>query len=263
MKFLLYVFLFSAGSVLPLLAASDSRIVTSDGRTIPASQVKLRSNGDLEYLSEDGKIKNRIAKGHYRYARIPKPASVTEADLKYKEQQWKSAAALYHKAAAEYRLLGWQTYCLRMEAECLVRSGEKKQAAVLLRELHAGTEPDPGLLREKALADNLLAELLIDNKEYAEAGKILEKQQRLDDPDLVFAAHFKAAVILQAQGKRAEAARRFYQTALLFPKNPRRPEALYCTWNLLTELKDPNASKVADLLKRDYPDNPFARQTFR
>ena len=179
MKFLLYAFLFSAGSVLPLLAASDSRIVTSDGRTIPASQVKLRSNGDLEYLSEDGKIKNRIAKGHYRYARIPKPASVTEADLKFKEQQWKSAAALYHKAAAEYKLLGWQTYCLRMEAECLVRSGEKKQAAALLRELHAGNEPDPGLLREKALADNLLAELLIDNKEYAEAGKILEKQQRM------------------------------------------------------------------------------------
>ena len=241
-------------------AEGDSRIITADGREIKTVQVEVRDNGDLEYLLPDGKTRNRIARGRYRFAQIPKPASITAADQKFRERQWKSSAALYRKAGEEYTQLGWNVYCIRMEAESLNHSGEKDLAVKLLRELHGEREMNPYQARERALADNLLAELLIDRKAYSEAEAILDRQIRLDDPDLAVSAYLKKAVILQARGKKKEAAIRFYQTALLFPASPRRAEALYHSWSLLSESKSPEATKIGELLKRDHPDSPFAKK---
>ncbi|MBQ9335699.1 MAG: hypothetical protein IJS14_00175 [Lentisphaeria bacterium] len=254
------IFLLAAGAAGILSAANDSLIMTTDGREIKTSRIEIRDNEDLEYLSPDGREKNRIARGRYLYAQVPKPSSVTAADQKYHEQQWISAAALYKKAAEEYRLLGWAVYCTRMEAESLTRSGEKQQAMDLLRKLRDLRETNPNQTLERAKADNLLADLLIEAKEYDEAEKILNRQRLQNDPDLLFAAYFKSAVILQARNKKREAAMLFYQTALLFPKNARRAEALFDTWSLLYDLKDPAAGKIAEQLKREYPDSPYTKQ---
>ena len=244
------------------VADNDSKIVTIDGRVIKTSKIEQRENGDLEYLSPDGKVKNRIARGRFRYAEVPKPASVTAADQKFREQQWNTAAALYRKAGTDYKLLGWNAYCVRMEAEARVRSGEKDKAVQLLQNLHDEREINPDQSLERAKADNLLADLRIDRKEFAEAEKLLNRQLHLEDPALVFSAYFKKAVILQRQGKRKQAAILFYQTALLFPSSSRRAEALFNTWSILTELKAPDAAKIAAMLKREYPNSPYAKQVF-
>ena len=257
---LLFPILGFAGICCLHAVANDSRIVTADGREIKAVQIEVRSNGDLEYLLPNQKMKKRIARSRCRYAQIPKPASITAADQKFREQQWKTAAALYRKSGAEYKMLGWYAYCVRMEAESLIHTGEKDQAAKLLKNLHNEREIDPERARERALSDNLLADLLIESKQFAEAEEILARQCRLDDPELAFAASYKKAVILQGKGKRKEAALQFYQTALLFPGNPRRAEALFNTWSLLSEQKSPDAGKIADMLKREYPDSVFAKQ---
>ena len=244
----------------PLIGADNCIIATSDGREIRTSRIEVRENGDLDYLSPDGKRRNRITRGRYRYAQIPKPAAVTEADQKFREQQWNSAAALFRKAGEDYKLLGWQVYCIRMEADSLFRSGEKAQAEKLLTDLHDLQDSNPFQQRERQLADDFLTDLLIDRKQYDEAEKILDRQLRLSDPNLVFSAFFKKAVILQARGQRQQALRLFYQTALMFPGHPRRAEALYNTWSLMSDLKDPSAPKIAEMLKREYPDSAFAKQ---
>ncbi len=256
-KKLLMLLILSAG---PLFGADNCVIATSDGREIKTSRIEARENGDLDYLSPDGKRRNRITRGRYRYAQIPKPAAVTEADQKYREQQWKSAAALFRKAGNDYKHLGWQVYCIRMEADSLSHSGEKVQAEKLLTELHELQDSNPFQQRERQLADDFLTDLLIDRKQYDQAEIILDRQLRLSDPNLVFSAFFKKAVILQARGQLQQALRLFYQTALLFPGHPRRAEALYHTWNLMAELKDPGAAKIAEMLKRDYPDSTFTKQ---
>ena len=256
-KKLLMLLILSAG---PLFGADNCVIAASDGREIKTSRIEARENGDLDYLSPDGKRRNRITRGRYRYAQIPKPAAVTEADQKYREQQWKSAAALFRKAGEDYKLLGWQVYCIRMEADSLARSGEKIQAEKLLTGLHDLQDNNPFQQRERQLADDFLTDLLIDRKQYDEAEKILDRQLRLSDPNLVFSAFYKKAVILQSRGQRQQALRLFYQTALMFPGHPRRAEALYNTWSLMSDLKDPAAPKIAEMLKREYPDSVFAKQ---
>ena len=167
---------------------------------------------------------------------------------------------MYHNAASAYRLLGWEVYCIRMEAESLAKSGEKAQAEKLLTALHGTGENNPRQQKERNLADNFLAELLIDRKQFDAAEKILNRQLVLDDPELVFSAFFKKAEIMQGRGQRKEALRLYYQAVLLFPGNPRRAEALYNTWNLMQELKDPRAGKIAELLKREYPASPLTKK---
>ena len=149
-----------------------------------------------------------------------------------------------------------------MEAESLANSGEKAQAETLLKGLHGNGENNPLQQKERNLADNFLAGLLIERKKYDAAEKILNRQLVLDDPDLVFSAFFKKAEIMQGRGLRKEALRLYYQTVLLFPADPRRAEALYNTWNLMQELKDPRAPKIAEMLKREYPNSPFAKKVF-
>ena len=257
LKKLLMLPMLTAGT---LFGADKCIIITTDGREIRTSRIEARENGDLDYLSPDGKRRNRITRGRYRYAQIPKPAAVTEADQKFREQQWKSAAALFRKAGENYKQLGWQVYCIRMEADSLARSGEKGQAEKLLTDLHNQPATNPLQQQERQLADDFLTDLLIDRKQYDEADKILDRQLRLSDPNLVFSAFFKKAVILQARGQRQQALRLFYQTALMFPGHPRRVEALYYTWSLMSDLKDPSAPKIAEMLKREYPDSTFAKQ---
>ena len=252
----------AAGVSLTLSAANDSIIVTTDGKIIKTAKIEVIGKGDLEYLTPDGKLKNRIPNGRFRYAQVPKPAEITEADQNFRKQQWKTAAAMYHKAASDYRLLGWEVYCIRMEAESLAKSGEKAQAEKLLTGLHGTGENNPRQQKERNLADSFLADLLIDRKQFDAAEKILNRQLGLDDPDLVFSAFFKKAEIMQGRGRKKEALRLYYQAALLFPGDPRRAEALYNIWNLMQETKDPRAAKIGEMLKREYPNSPFAQKVF-
>ena len=252
----------AAGISFTLSAANDSIIVTTDGKIIKTSKIEVNAKGDLEYLTPDGKLKNRIPNGRFRYAQVPKPAEITEADQNYRKQQWKTAAAMYHKAASDYRLLGWEVYCIRMEAESLAKSGEKAQAEKLLTGLHGTGENNPKQLKERNLADNFLADLLIDRKQFDAAEKILNRQLVQDDPELVFSAFVKKAEIMQGRGRRKEALQLYYQAVLFFPGDPRRAEALYNTWNLMQETKDPRAAKIAEMLKREYPNSPFAQKVF-
>ena len=259
-----FAILLTAAAVMPLMlsAANDSIIVMTDGRVIKTSKIEVNAKGDLEYLTPDGKLKNRIPNGRFRYAQVPKPAEITEADQNFRKQQWKTAAAMYHKAASAWRLLGWEVYCIRMEAESLANSGEKAQAELLLAGLNGTGENNPGQQKERNLANNFLAGLLIDRKKYDAAEKILNRQLVLDDPDLVFSAFFKKAEIMQARGRQKDAIKLYYQAVLLFPADPRRADALYNTWNLMQELKDPRAAKIAEMLKREYPNSPAAKKVF-
>lgn len=245
-----------------LFSAQDARIVTSDGKVIKSSSVRVVKNGTLEYLSSDGKTVLQIAREKYRYAWIPKPADITQADQLNKSMKYEEARTLYKKCGADFKLLGWEPYCIRMEAECLAKTGRKPQAEELLKELRKNRILNPEAAEELSMADDLLCELLIDARKYEEALQILRKQITLDQKDLVFAGLFKMAVILQNTDKRRDAAKAFYHIAILFPDHERRPEALYNAWSLFTELKDPVAGRIAQMLKTQYPEDGYTRRIF-
>ena len=62
--------------------------------------------------------------------------------------------------------------------------------------------------------------------------------------------------------KSKEAALMCLQTVLLFRHAPERPEALAKLYTVLQEMKDPNAAKFGEMLKREYPDSAFTKKLF-
>ena len=242
--------------------APEGKIVTPDGKVIRTRSIKLRPQGELEYVATDGTTVKRISRERYRYAWIPKPAAVTKADQVYKEHKYKEAAVLYRQCAGEFKQLGWEVYCIRMEAESLAKSGEKLLARKRLKELHKIRIVNDESREELFLADDLLSDLLIDARQYEEALQLLRKQMKLDQKDLVFSALFKQAVIKQNRNQRLEAAKAFYRIALLFPGHERRAEVLYNAWSLFTELKNPASGKIAELLKKQYPEDANTKRIF-
>ena len=260
MKFLLTLCFLTAFALLSF-GAGECLIVTSDGRRITTSSVTAKPNGDLEYVSpENSALRVRIPKGRYRYAWIPKPADVTEADAKYREGDYKSAAELYLKAYLNYRNLGWDIYCMRMEADTLDKLGMTRDAISKLEGIKTARILNPDLENDYQRAMFLLAKLYLktDNSDGAE--QLLGKVSQSRDEELAAAAFLKRAEILAERGNRKDAANLYFQAVLLFPKSKKHPEALYRTWENLKAQNDSRAGKFAERLRTEYPDDPFTKR---
>ena len=260
MKILLTLCFLAAFS-LASFAAGECLIVTSDGRRITTSSVTAKPNGDLEYVSpENSTLRVRIPKGRYRYAWVPKPADVTEADAKYRDGDYKSAAELYLKAYLNYRNLGWDIYCMRMEADTLDKLGMTRDAISKLEALKSSRVLNPELENDYLRAMYLLAELYLKNGRSDSAEQLLTKVSQSRDEELAASAFLKRGEILEKRGNRKEAVNLYFQTVLLFPKSRRHPEALYRTWENLKAQNDARAGKFAERLKTEYPDDPYTKR---
>ena len=242
-------------------AAGECLIVTSDGKRISTTSVTAKPNGDLEYISpENSSLRVRIPKGRYRYAWVPKPADVAEADAKYKEGDYKTAAELYLKAYLNYRNLGWDVYCMMMEADTLDRLGMTRDAISKLEGIKTARILNPELESDYQRAMFLLASLYLKNDNTEAAEQLLEKISQSRDEELAASSFMKRAEILAERGNRKDAANLFFQVVMLFPKSKKHPEALYRTYENLKAQNDARADKFAERLKTEYPDDPFAKR---
>lgn len=260
MKMILTLCLLAAAA-LPSFAAGESLIVTSDGKRINTSSITAKPNGDLEYVSpENNSLRVRIAKGRYRYAWVPKPADVTEADAKYKSGDYKAAAELYLKAYLNYRNLGWDVYCMMMEADTLDKLGMTPDAVSRLENLKKTRVLNPDLENDYQRAMFRLALLYLKTGSTEAAEQLLAKVSQSRNDELASSAFMKRAEILAGRGNRKDAANLYFQVALLFPKSAKHPEALYRTYENLKALKDARADKFAARLKAEYPNDSFAKR---
>ena len=260
MKLLLTLSLL-CGFAAALFGAGECLIVTSDGRRISTTSVTAKPNGDLEYVSpENSALRVRIPKGRYRYAWVPKPADVTEADAKYKAGDYKSAAELYLKAYLNYRNLGWDIYCMTMEADTLDRLGMTRDAIAKLEGIKTARVLNPELENDYQRAMFLLASLYRKTENAEGAEQLLKKVSQSRDGELAASAFMARAEILAERGNRKDAANLYFQTVLLFPKSRKHPEALYRTYENLKLLNDARAEKFAERLRTEYPDDPFAKR---
>ena len=68
-------------SILSLAAfCEDSVICTLDGRSLKVESLAALPDSSLEYTLPGSKVRTKIARGQYLYARIPKPAEIEKAD---------------------------------------------------------------------------------------------------------------------------------------------------------------------------------------
>lgn len=260
-------------TILPLLflnfvlaaapAAQESIIHTMDDKDMKVLTAAALPDGSIEYtLPGDGKQKIKIPRGRYLYAWIPKPKEISEADVLLDANLPEKAMETYRAAYAKYNLLGWDVYCIYRESEALSMLGQKAEALAKLEQLKDYKSSNPRLLPQLALAKRLNAKLCIELGKYDQALQILKEMTSGTDDSAAAFGFMSKGDILKKQNKGKEAALMYLQTVLLFRHAPERPEALAKLYEVLQEMKDPNAAKFGEMLKREYPDSDFTKKLF-
>lgn len=257
-------------SIFPLLilgfmtasAAQENIIHTLDGKDIRVLSVSALPDGTLEYSLPDSRQKVKIPRGRYLYAWIPKPKEISEADVLFNANLPEKAAIAYHAAYEKYCQLGWDVYCIYRESEALAALNRKEEALAKLDQLKDYKSSNPRLMPQLVLARRLNAKLCIELGKYEQALPILKDMTSGTDASSAAFGFMAKGDILKKQNKNKEAALMYLQTVLLFRHAPERPEALAKLYTVLLEMKDPNAAKFGEMLKREYPDSAFTKQLF-
>lgn len=242
-----------------LYAAENCIIVETSGREIKVSAI-TETNGDLTYTTGASAIKSKVMKGKYKYAWIPKPKEITDADAKLAKGDYKDAADGYQKAFATNKLLGWDVYCTWKEAEALSKQDKTADAVKKLETLKDYKLVNPTLEPDLLNAYKLLSTLYISQDKYDLATPYIDKLMKSPDESLASSAFIRKGDILARKNNKKEAALAYFQAALLFPKSSDRPEALFKSSQMLTDLKDSRSAKFADILKAEYPGNEYTKQ---
>jgi tetratricopeptide (TPR) repeat protein len=260
MKRLIYTLatLMSLGAI--TLSAVEILIEKREGAPIKAEYVGSDANGDITY--KEDKVMIKIKVNDYKYARIAKiPEEITAADKKFTDQKYQEALTDYRKLYDLYRYVGFDVYCIYRESACMDKLKRKEDALVRLKKLDTYQNLDPQKKRDLLEAKKLLAILLIDLNKLDDANKVLSELANSDDDNLAAFSFNAMGDILVKQGKKKEAVLKYMIPALIFnTQNKERPRALCQVANVLKELNDNRSAKFSDMLKKDYPGNPFIKE---
>lgn len=242
-----------------LYAAEDCVIIETSGREMKVSTI-TEANGDLTYTTGASAIKSKVLKGKYKYAWIPKPKEISDADAKLAKGDFKEAGDAYQKAFAANKLLGWDVYCTWKEGEALAKQDKTADAVKTLETLKDYKLLNPKLEPDLLNSYKLLSTLYIAQDKYDLASPIIDKLMKSPDDSLASSAFIRKGDILARKNNKKEAALAYFQAALLFPKSSDRPEALFKSAQMLNDLKDTRSAKFADILKAEYPGNEYTKQ---
>ncbi len=253
---ILSVLAFAAWSV----SAVEIHIENKDGSPIKGEYLSCEPNGDITFKQE--KLQRKIKANEYKYARLAKvPDEITAADKKFAEAKFQEALASYKTLYNQYKYVGFDVYCLWKESACLEKLGKNDDAVARLKTLDSYQLVDKKKEPEFNESRKLLSNILIGTGKYDDALAVLAVLGNSED-DNISAFSFNAkGDILVKQNKKKEAILMFMRTALILnPQNKERPRALCQIANLLKELNDNRSIKFAEILKKDYPDNPFTKE---
>jgi len=262
MKKHFFPLLFLSAAIFAAPAGNESVIHTVDNKDLKVVTAAALPDGAIEYTLPDSKIKTKIPRGRYLYAWIPMPKEISEADVLFNANLPEKAAAAYKAAYEKYKLLGWDIYCIYKESEALAQMNRKLEAARKLDQLNNYKTSNPRLLPQLAQVKRLNAKLYVDLEKYDQALPILNEMTSGNDDSTAAYGFMTKGDILKKQGKSKEAALMYLQTILLFRDAAERPEALAKLYSALLEMKDPNAAKFGEMLKRDYSDSAFTKKLF-
>lgn len=256
---------------LPMGLSAENPYILKKGDKKPTEYKEIKLKNDKTYLVSylkggDGVVLINQAV----YVWIPKPESVAAADALVASDPGKAAEA-YLAAAAEHKLFGWDPYCRMAAAKAFKAAKLYDKAIALFNVIRKETFANPIDQNYPAEAALLLGETYLAAGKYAAALNYAKEQSKQKDDALAGAAYLICGKVYRMQAQEAsdadkkkellkKAAYAYFGAALLFRDSTTRPEALFCSWEILKELKDARAGEFAKILREEYPDNAFTKR---
>jgi predicted negative regulator of RcsB-dependent stress response len=223
-------------------ATTKPFIIRNDKKRLPVKKLTADENGVLAYQTSG--FSQKLKPGQYIYARVPLPEAVKNAKRKYNAKKYKDAVKEFSEAFKTARYLGWGSFCMLYAAKSL-ESMDKKTEAIeklkLLKEIPKDSEEMPWFLKAKQLE----ADLLIAEKKFDAAGKVLSVISKGGDQKSAMFANNAKGDILIAQGKNSEALFMYMRNILLFSPDKSAPatKAIDEVVKILKAQNDPRAEE--------------------
>lgn len=227
----------------------------------------LEFDGGRYKYSMDGKgfmLKNR---GEVKYAWIPRPEEVREADNLYRQRKFAEAVTKYLASAEKYKYLSWEPYCRLKAAESKQGAKDDAGAISVLEPLmsYKDDEINPKNEADFRSAQKLLGSLYVSTGEPDKALKVADSLALASDDVAACSAYLLKgdALLKKADGvsdKRSalkEAALAYFQGVILFQERggaENHAEGLLKSYQTLKAMNDSRADAFAKELKEKYKD---------
>ena len=252
------------------LSAQESAYYLKKGAKKPVKCENITLKDAKTYWIKNGAHKTELLINQAVYVWVPKPESVAAADALVASDPGKAAEA-YLAAAAEHKLFGWDPYCRMAAAKAFKAAKLYDKAIALFNVIRKEAFANPIDQNYPAEAALLLGETYLATGKYAAALNYAKEQSKQKDDALAGAAYLICGKVYRMQAQEAsdadkkkellkKAAYAYFGAALLFRDSTTRPEALFCSWEILKELKDARAGEFAKILREEYPDNAFTKR---
>ena len=252
-------------SVAIVVVACFSTIVFAER---PFVMMKTGKRPTYDKITEDGgnlrvkkgTVSKKIRKGDFLYARVPLPSIVKKAAQALHSKKYDESINLFKKAYQEYKLLGWDTFCVYGLAQAYDESGKKDKAVSTLN-LLKGKPKDPENFKYYIKAKRRLASIYVDEKKFDKAKVVLKELGSCNNDAVAAFSNNLLGDILLKQGKRKDATLMYLRTALLFSKKNKkeRPEALLKVVKILKEDRSNKYKDFEKILKAEYPSSKYTK----
>ena len=228
------------------VVAAQPFIVRNDKKRLLVKSLSASEDGVLTYKTQN--FSQKLKPGQYLYARIPTPPkSITAALSKYRAKKFKDAAKEFDAAFKTNRYLGWGSFCMYYAGKSFEGLNKKSEALARfeqLKDIPLDKEEIPWFLKAKQLE----ADMLIADKQFEKATKVLSVISRSGDKKSAMFANNARADILDAEGKSSEALFIYMRNVILFTPDKSK-ESLKSISKSVEILKKQNNPRAADIEK--------------
>ena len=252
------IFALFAFSLLCFIQAAQIVKLTGNPKVLTVQELKANADGSISYTL-DGK-RWTAPEFSYDYARIPKPGEIIAAEKVFASGDYGKAEKLFQIEYEKYKNLGWSVHCIIGRARALNRAGRLKEALQQLEMLKSFQSVDPYLETDLQKARILYVEFLIKAKKYQAALVLTEDMLASKADHVVFFAFERKGDIALLMKDSKKAVGNYLQAYFLIDHHPRKAAVLYKAVLLLKELKDKRWIQFANLLKKRYPNSPYAKK---
>ena len=227
-------------------ATTKPFVIRSDKKKLLVKSLTADAKGILTYQAQG--FSQKLKPGRYLYARTPLPNSIKDAVRKYRSKKYRDAVKEFDAAFKTNRYLGWGSYCMYYAAKSLEASKKDSEALTrlaLLKKMPLDKEEMPWFMKAKQLE----ADILIKNKKFEKASKVLSIISKSSDTKSAMFANNAKGDILKAEGNNSEALFMYMRNVILFnpDKSKESVKAITETVKILKDQKNPQAEEFEKL----------------
>ena len=227
------------------VVAEQPFIVRNDKKRLLVKSISASESGVLTYKTQN--FSQKLKPGQYLYARAPLSNALKDAVRKYRSKDYKHAVKEFDEAYKTSRYLGWGSFCIYYAAKSLETLNKKDEALKRLKQLK-DIPLDPEEISWFLKAKQMEADILIAEKKFDDATKVLSVISRSGDTKSAMFANNARADILVAEGKSSEALFIYMRNVILF--NPdKSKESMKSIAKAVEILKAQNNPRAADIEK--------------